>query len=136
MGNGTRTRGSDFQLERSVPQVNDSLLNHAVNAMVQDSNPACAPRGAYPESETGTILHPKNQMPRSFAYSQPQTSRGNRARYRERIVSEYWLRPHNSLFRCDGDVTQLAAQKKEDAKERIPLARAPESQDTTLYSHP
>ncbi len=39
------------------------------------------------------------------------------------------LRPRNSAWRCDGDVKQLAAQMKEDANERIQLARIAELQD-------
>lgn len=39
------------------------------------------------------------------------------------------LRPRNSSWRCDGDVKQLAAQMKEDANERIQLARIAELQD-------
>lgn len=41
------------------------------------------------------------------------------------------LRPRNSAWRCDGDVKQLATQMKEDANERIQLARIAELQDNT-----
>ena len=73
MDNDAKTRRNDTQLDRGVPQVDDSLLKQAVSAMVQDSNPAWAPRGASPERETGAVVQPKKQN--AAFHSRMQTHR-------------------------------------------------------------